>query len=98
MDIRVSSRIVTLNAPFRLASHPFELAAGVYTLIERDEVITGDTFSASRRLSTVMIPPGPPSLTLTGQGHLTFPWEIARLLKADAVAGQANMNDQPEPA
>jgi hypothetical protein len=112
MDIRVSIRVVTLRAPFRLRSCPCELAAGDYTLVEHNEVITGDTFSASRRLSTAMIPPGPQGVTRIGAGHATSPWEIAGLLRADAassdggraepwsvsggVAGQANMNGEPE--
>jgi hypothetical protein len=103
MNIQTSSRVVTLRAPFRLASCAGELAAGDYTLVALDEVITGDTFSASRRLSTALIPPGPQGVTRIGRGHATSPWEIARLLKADAalhdglgVSGQAAMNGESE--
>jgi hypothetical protein len=57
MTIRTSRKTVTFRNPFSLAGVDRVLAAGAYEVVTDEELIEGLSFTAYRRIATMMIVP-----------------------------------------
>jgi hypothetical protein len=79
MITRPGSNDVVFRAPFLLKGVDRVLPAGSYTVVTEDELIEGLSFPAYRRVSTVIMVPGPSS---------PGSWEMISITSADLLAAQ----------
>jgi len=87
MTIRSRRETVTFRHPFRIRSIERLLPAGAYEVITDEEAIEGLTFSAYRRIATMIVVPA------EGAHNSTEVLSIGSVDLADARAADASEGD-----
>jgi len=81
--VKTTETLVTFRKPFSLRSIDTRLPAGTYRLITDEEEIDGLSFSAWRRLATMLVAPAVGIQDGTQQIFNINPQELDVALKAD---------------
>ena len=85
MSIRTTETTVTFRRPFTLASLDGPQPAGTYRLVVEEEQIPGLSFTAFRRVATLLHVPADPVPGGTRQVVSVLPDELAEAVAADAA-------------
>jgi hypothetical protein len=84
MSLRTTKETVTFTRPFTLASIDGEHPAGTYVVETEEELIEGLSFPAYRRISTVMLLPGPVGSSVLVQVATIDPTDLEAARRRDA--------------
>lgn len=84
MSTRTTVTTVTFRRPFKLAALEDAQPAGTYRLVTEEEQIPSLSFTAFRRIETLLYLPADPPPGGTRQAVSVSPDELAQVLAADA--------------
>lgn len=85
MSTRTTVTTVTFHRPFTLAALEGAQPAGTYRLVTEEEQVPGLSFTAFRRIETLLYLPADPVPGGTRQAVNVSPDELAEILAADAA-------------
>ena len=86
MAMRTSYKPVTFTRPFLLRGIDEVQPAGTYTVETNEELLEGLSFSAYRRVTTLIFLPSRPGGAILGQVATIDPLELEAAQKEDAMA------------
>ncbi|MFD1623383.1 hypothetical protein [Azospirillum griseum] len=85
MPVRRSQRTITFSKPFHLTGLDAVQPPGVYSVEIEEELIEGLSFPAYRRVSTVILLPGPPASGILMQAVAVSGAELEDAERLDAL-------------
>jgi hypothetical protein len=83
MSFRTTRATVTFTHPFTLSGMDGVQPAGTYVVETEEELIEGLSFPAYRRLSTVLLLPGPAGSSILSQAVTVDPSELEEAQRQD---------------